>query len=198
MYQKFNTVNIFIPIVLASAGYLLIISGLLFRNEKNNFATWTLWTVLDIIVLIGLEKSGADATLAWTFTIGTGITALCLLIKKQVSWGVTETRTALLAIFCTFISYLSTPLVGIIAGSIAVFIAGIPYLRFLRNNTINGYMLAANLLFLLCSASSLFISMQKGVSAEGIFPLVCTTYWLIGGYLSRDAYFNKKNPTLTS
>lgn len=184
--------NILIPVTLATVGYLLIITGILFRNEKSNFATWTLWTVLDIIVLIGLEQSGADATLAWTFTIGTGITALCLLIKKQVTWSKIETRTAALAILCTFISYMSTPFVGIAAGSIAVFIAGIPYLQFLKKNSINGYMLTANMFFLLCSGSSLAISTKIGstFSQESIFPLVCTIYWWIGVYLSRTAYYS--------
>jgi hypothetical protein len=83
---------------------------------------------------------------------------------------------------------MSTPLVGIVIGSTAVFIAGIPYLQFLRKNAINGYTLTANIFFLLCSASSLHISTKVGTtfSEESIFPLVCTLYWLVGGFLSRS------------
>lgn len=177
----------FTPIIPAIIGYLLIISGILYRKETSNFATWFLWTILDIIVLVGLHRSGSDTTLVWAFTIGTGITTLCLLAKKQIAWTKTETYTVILTSLCIVISFVATPFIGVIAGSIAVFVAGLPYFDFLVRNKIKVYALTANLCFFVCSAISLLL-VKNGPTTGIIFPATCTLYWLIGTYLSMKSY----------
>lgn len=173
----------FAPIATAIIAYAILVSGILFLNEKNNFTTFFLWTILDTIIVVGLYKSGANANLALTFTIGTSITALCLLIKKQVAWTDTDTKTAVLAGVCLAIYFFATPLIAVVAASFAIFIAGTPYYRFLKENKISRRICWANVLFFLSSLISLILVIN-GSEIEIIFPLMCTIYWLIGGFLS--------------
>ncbi len=165
--------------VIAAIGYLVIIFGVLCRNDKLNFATWMLWTVLDVIVLVNTIKAGADATLVWVFSLGSGCTAIILLCKKQIAWGKVETFIAALVGICIVLNLCYDATAGIIFGTVATVAAGIPNALTLYRVMPNIRITVSVLCMFAASALIFCSTLDSENAADMIFPGGCTLYWLI-------------------
>ncbi len=185
-----DTLFTVVSAIAAAIGYLIIIWGIVLRNDSQSFATWALWTVIDIIVLINTENAGADATLAWVFTIGTGATAIILLCKQHISWGGTDTFIALVTGVCIILNVCIAlhlcfdARTGIIIGTLAMMMAGIPNAITLYKKKPDVLIFAAVACMLIASAFTFCMAIATEKIESMIFTGGCSLYWLVATILT--------------
>ncbi len=97
-------------------------------NVKQNFATWILWATLDGIVAASIAFQHGSFWLPVIYTVGSGVTALCIWRCCERTWKWFETTVTLLAVICMIIWVHSGPYVATIASTTAIGIATIPLL----------------------------------------------------------------------
>lgn len=186
MVQVFD----YATIAFAIPAYLIIIYGLLFKNQTGNFITWFLWTVLDVIALYGIYQKGETSTLLFVFIGGSSLVTLLLLIKKQFTWTNVEKITCIIVVICLIVSKIGNPSVVIWSGSIAVFVSGIPYLGYLKNTTeINIRTKAVGVLFFLTTIFSTFHAFM--FNQDKIFSIFCLVFWFIASFLGFKSLYTK-------
>lgn len=93
---------------------------------EQNFATWILWAILDGIATASIIYQHGNFLLTAAFSLGSTITAICILKSKNFSWGWFESMATFLAIACMVIWALSGARIATIASTTAVLIAGLP------------------------------------------------------------------------
>jgi hypothetical protein len=98
----------------------------IYNGKKQNFATWLLWSILDIILVSSLILQGGNYLLSLGYTIGAIAITILLISKKFVTWTWFETMITALAIVCMTIWWMSGPQAGTIASSLALAVASIP------------------------------------------------------------------------
>src|ERR1041385_911137 len=112
--------------IIGLVAFLLLTIDLLRTTTEQSFAAFLLWALLDGIAAATTIIEGGNYWLALFNAIGSAAITLILVRKKQVSWTWIETMTAILVVICLVVWYTSGELAGIVASSLAVFIAGIP------------------------------------------------------------------------
>jgi len=106
---------------------------LMAHDVKLNIATWVLWTLLDIIlVMTGREALLRQGKNEWPWlpigwTTGAAIVTIILLTRGQWQWTWTETLTVIVtAIAAGHWRATSNARAGIVAATLAMTVAGIP------------------------------------------------------------------------
>lgn len=119
-----------LPILVGIFGGLAYLPTLwdIYRGAKQNFATWALWALLDVIVTISVVVQDGNIVLPIVYACGSLLVALSLIIKRQVGWGKFETFIACLVIICMCVWAMSGPKAATIASTLATASAGLPQL----------------------------------------------------------------------
>lgn len=174
-------------ILCATIAYIVIFYGINWKSDTHNCITWTLWTILDVIALISTIKKGDDTTLLWTFTIGSGIIAVNLWIKRQFSLKKTEKATMGAVALCILIICFGNDDQSIWASSIATFASGVPYFGLLiKAKTIDNRKKWSAVFFLIAIGFALFAKLDDGVIP--VFEFFCLVYWIIATALCFKEY----------
>lgn len=179
---------VFLIGLLLAAAYLIILYQIKVQKEPNSFVSWFLWLVLDIIlfrsaylVWIATQGKVPIPPILEIFTVGTAVIMLALISKDMFKIGLVEGLTIGLVIVCIGIHSQVGARTSLIVESIAVGVAGIPFLNMLRTKKSGKLTLAYSLLFLVASSLSDYLMMSGGeVTLEkGIYLFICTGYWLV-------------------
>ena len=157
--------------------------GILFRGQKNNLATWIMWTFLDVFGYYGTSQIGDDLTLTRTFVIGTIVVAVILLIKWEVAWTWVEWFTAVLVFICFVVTIYGTTMQIIWATAFALSFAGVPWLKDLfLSKQATDYSTKVSAMFFLAGV----IFAETSTLVKGQSPIIATSgliYWTVGGLL---------------
>jgi hypothetical protein len=112
--------------IIGLVAYVFLIIALSRTNTEQSFAAFFLWALLDLIATITTVIAGGNYWLALSNAIGSTVITILLLKKKQVTWSLVESMTALLVVVCLVVWFTSGEQAGIVASSLAVVIASIP------------------------------------------------------------------------
>jgi len=117
--------------VVALVSHAFWIWGIVSNRMHLNLATWLLWALIDITILLSSIAAGASAPfLAVGFAGGAVAVALTLLFKGTWQWGRLESVCAILAIVCLILWFVGGPLIALVSLTLGKYIiAGIPTLR---------------------------------------------------------------------
>ena len=113
-------------VITGSLPYLLLVIGITKGVIKQSFASWLLWLILDVIVLIGLIVKNGSYLVYLVFTIGTFVVTLFLFLKRNFKWGKFDSFIAILVFICMIVYFSASSYLTIIIGTIALALAGIP------------------------------------------------------------------------
>ncbi len=163
-------------IVFALLAYLIIIYGIIWKGKEMNAVTWVLWLILDGVALYGTIQKGEDATLLWIFIAGTGAVALLLLLKRHWAFGWIEIGTCFLVVICLVAMYFGDADQIIWAGSIAIAVAGIPFIKDLFKPDIDADTKQMCVLFFLTTGLS--VARTAYLDQNMVFPVFCFIYWI--------------------
>ena len=106
--------------------YVFLIKGLMKDDVEQNFATWLLWALLDLIAALSILFQGGNHTLPFFYAFWGMMIAAILLYKKQLTWSWFETLVVSLVIICVIVWALSGSRIATIASTTAVAIATFP------------------------------------------------------------------------
>ncbi len=93
-----------------------------------SIASWLMWSILDIILLVTTWQAGKPVWLPLGWTVGSSLITISLLKRGQWIWQKTETLSALCALTATILWLTQGAVAGIIAGTLAMNFAGFPLL----------------------------------------------------------------------
>lgn len=113
-------------LVTALVTYVFLIKGLLRDGLEQNFATWFLWALLDLIAALSMMFKGGNYQLALFYTFFGSLVAGLLLYKRQFNWGRLETAVTFLVLFCLAIWATSGHRAATVASTMAMAIATTP------------------------------------------------------------------------
>jgi hypothetical protein len=174
------TITDFIIFIITISAYIIMVIGIKKNNGKGqNFFTWLLWTVLDILLLITaiLEKS-SSAILILSCVIGSFITTLFLISYKKMNWTWHETFTLITTVtFVILWIYSQSNLLGLILMVIAQLIAGWPLMRESWINPESKYNLASYLVFMFGYILTIYSSPNLEIQ-NILFPVAFLIYTL--------------------
>lgn len=117
--------------IFGCSAYLIGIYYIINENQNQSFASYLLWAILDGLLLYHSSQNpeGANLPIMVGFTIGSTITAIVLIIRRQFSWGGLETFVAFLIVCCWYIRLNYDHDTATTATVIALMLAGVPQLR---------------------------------------------------------------------
>jgi hypothetical protein len=101
---------------------VIILSG----KTRQSFTTYILWALLDMVAAEAIYEQQGNYWLPFFYGIGAGIAALCLLFKKQFSWGILDSVILILVIVCIAIQQVFGEWWAMIASVASLIIASIP------------------------------------------------------------------------
>lgn len=106
---------------------LPLVIGILNGNIKQNFVTYFLWGVLDLVIFASIIfQNGHNFWLSFFYAVGSFIVAIFLVFKGQTKWTWIESMVVILIIICMFIWWQIGSKAANIAAVIALGIASIP------------------------------------------------------------------------
>lgn len=115
--------------IIGIVAYILLGFKIIKSKSEQNFLSFLLWAILDSIATITTILQRGNYWLPLSNALGAFIIAILLAVKKQISWSVIETTTAILVIICLLIWFFAGEKQGVIASSLAMVIASIPQMK---------------------------------------------------------------------
>lgn len=113
--------------IVAGFVYVGLCAQIWVGRNKQSFATWVLWALIDAITAASVIVQQGNYLLPLFFSIGSLATAASIILKtKNAGWSWFETMISLLVVVCLLIWYTSGAKMATIAGTTAVLIAGLP------------------------------------------------------------------------
>ncbi len=109
--------------------YGFLIRGILGEKVKQSFATWMLWTLLDVIAAASIVLQKGNAALVIVHCMAGALITVMLAIKKQFYWSWFESMIVVLVIVCLVVWATAGDKVATIASTIAVGIASGPQIK---------------------------------------------------------------------
>lgn len=148
-------------------------------TSKPSSSSLLLWSIIDIIMLVNTIRAKNDLTLILSYTIATVALTAIVLVKGQFKWDKKQdTFVAIVAAICLIISYLTSPIVGVICGALSISVAGIPNMMILYKAKINT--LSSLNIFFFMSGPMVTISFLNSFELkEIIYPGIAMLYWCI-------------------
>jgi hypothetical protein len=98
------------------------------KAAAASVASWLMWTILDMILLATTWQAGKPVWLPLGWTIGASLITISLLKRGQWVWQRTETLSAICAFIAAIVWLTQGAVLGIVAGTLAMNLAGIPML----------------------------------------------------------------------
>ncbi|MES2224530.1 MAG: hypothetical protein V4478_00920 [Patescibacteria group bacterium] len=99
------------------------------KGLKQNFSTWILWTMLDVITTIAIINQHGNYYLSGIYVFTSLAMSILLFVKKEISWGLTDTVTAVGVCICLIVWYFMGDNATTIASTAAVVISAYPLMR---------------------------------------------------------------------
>jgi hypothetical protein len=134
------------------------------KIDPTSPASWGMWMILDGL-LTGASYFAAPAELRWilpaAWTLGAFVVMIACVIRGEFSWGLRETFCAALAGVAAYFWMTINAEAGVVAGAVAITVAGIPLFTDMWKCPNRGLLPPA---LVTCVACTLFI-----VSAYGSF-----------------------------
>lgn len=162
------------------------------EDEKLNFSSFLLWSIIDVLMWRNTIKANNDYTLIGTYTVCTILLTIILLLKKQFKWTRDDTIVACIAALCLYISYTTGAVVGVVAGALSLFSAGIPNLKKMLKQRPSAPFYAMIFLFFLAPFVSLMIEFAKNADVKDfVYPCTSAFYWVLL-YLLHWRYHHKR------
>lgn len=97
------------------------------RGVPQNFATWLLWAMIDVVATISIASGKGNFLLPLVYSAGSVATATVIFLAfKKFRWTSVETMTAVLVAICLATYLVFGGKAGAIVSTISVGIAGIP------------------------------------------------------------------------
>jgi hypothetical protein len=154
-----------------------LISGILKGRIKQSFATWFLWFVLDGITLASIYFQQGNIWLPLAYTIGSSLTTIALLYKKQFTWGKFETFICCLVVLCLLSWFWGGIKIASIASTAAVIIAGLPLLL----DIIKKPQLGSPVIWIVFSLASIlsFLGGKAWTLQERLYPAAVSVFCLL-------------------
>ncbi len=106
--------------------HIPLLIGIWKNRIEQSFASYALWSTLDGIATMSLIAQNGNFWLSLFYSIGAGLVAISLLIKKQFSWSKFESFVSFLIIICLVTWYYSGPFLAMISSVSALSIASVP------------------------------------------------------------------------
>ena len=104
------------------------------KVEATNTATWLMWVIIDLVLVGSTYATGKSCLLALSYTVGALIVLITHLMYGKWKWTKNETRSAIGATIASVIWQTISPDYGVIAGTLALTIAGLPLLFELKKD----------------------------------------------------------------
>lgn len=158
--------------ILAVAAYLILCYGILFKDAVQPMSATMLWFVLDGLAAWTEYKSGGSGLLPLGYVVGCVAAGVATIWKGKVTFAKSDLWVTLLVLFCVAVWLIVGSVAGLIASSLAVFVAGIPLLIHYDKRPEDGH-LSAWLVFSVANVLGLIGGLSKGHSLENWFFPVC-------------------------
>lgn len=116
--------------LVALGSHFFWVRGIWNGSMHLNIATWLLWSVIDMSVLLSSLAAGAPAPfLSAGFVAGAILVTITLLVKGDWQWTVVETVSAVIALVCLGLWYVAGPVVAVVSLTLGKYcVAGVPTL----------------------------------------------------------------------
>jgi hypothetical protein len=98
------------------------------KAEAASITTWSMWTMLDVLLLVTTWQAHKPVWLPLGWTVGASLVTISLLRRGQWVWSNKETLSVICTAVATFVWRTQGAELGIVAGTIAMTCAGIPLL----------------------------------------------------------------------
>ncbi len=108
--------------------YIFLCHLILKGGVVQNFTSWILWAILDIILAAAVISQGGNWPFIVTYILGCLTVASVVYKTSIIKWTWYEYSVTFLVILCMMVWAVSGAKIATIAGTIAVIIAGIPQL----------------------------------------------------------------------
>lgn len=106
-----------------------LLIGVLNNKIKQNFVTYLLWGIMDIILVVTIFRQGGNYWLPLGYGIGSLSVAIALMLKVRASWTRFQTMVVILTFCCMVVWVIIGNRAGNIATTVAIGIASIPQMR---------------------------------------------------------------------
>ncbi len=159
------------------------------KGLKQNFSTWMLWTILDIITTVSLMRQHGNYDLSGIYVVTSFSMSMLLLFKKEISWELTDTLTVAGVFICLAVWYFLGDEATTIASTAAVVLSSFPLIKETFCKPDGG---ATKIYFYFCIASLLALIGGDDFSIkESLYPAATLGFSSVLTILSL-----RKNPTL--
>jgi hypothetical protein len=183
-----NPVLLYLSFGLALLGYAILVFGILFRGAIQPISATLLWLLLDALAAWTAYSEGGNYLLAAGYTVGCLVAALATLYVGKISFQKSDFWIAGLVVACVMMWYGAGNLAGLVASSLAVFIAGLPALILYWRRPQDGLM-SVWAIYTIANAVGLYGGWLKGTTLENlVFPLFAVSGSLIGMILIARKY----------
>jgi hypothetical protein len=118
-----------LSLAVALVSYGILIDGLLNSGVKQSFATWMLWTALDVIAMASTFFKDGNAALLIIYCSAGAFISTLLLVKKQFYWSAFEWIVTGLVLLCLVVWGMSGHTMATIVSTLALGIASVPQFR---------------------------------------------------------------------
>jgi hypothetical protein len=98
-------------------------------DVKQNFSTWILWTILDIITTIAIIEQDGNYLLSGVYVFSSFAMSILLFSKKEIGWSAIDTVTTVCVFVCLFVWYVMGNKATTIASTTAVVISSFPLIK---------------------------------------------------------------------
>lgn len=158
-------------------------------GEGPSFPSLLLWSVIDVIMWVNTYRAHNDQTLIATYTILTVALTLILVFMRRFGWSKTDTFVAVIAFTCLIVSYLTSPFVGVVCGSLSIASAGIPNLiRISKSSPTNLLYLTIFFFFVGPLVSCISVFLNSGGMKDYVYPVVAIAYWGVAFFIALYAH----------
>lgn len=120
---------VWVSVALSIVLYVVLIRQIIKSTTKQSFATWSLWTMLDVIALVTTLMQEGNFLILVIYVIGGTVISLIILRWQGFSWEPFDLVVLALVIICMCVWTVSGPYGTTITSTVAVFIAGFPLMK---------------------------------------------------------------------
>lgn len=161
--------------ILVILGYSILCYGTAYKDAVQPISATILWLVLDTLAARTAYESGASVMLPLGYVVGCVATIIITLWVKKAAFAKSDLWIAVMVGVCICVWLGIGSLAGLIASSLAVFIAGVPllfhYAKFPEEGQISTW-----LIFTAANIAGLVGGLSNGNELENwIFPVCALT-----------------------
>ncbi len=154
---------------IAVLAYLILCYGILFRGAVQPLSATLLWLLLDSLAAWTAYSSDGNWLLAAGYTVGCALAAMASIYRGKTNFAKSDLPIVALVIICIVVWLGIGDIAGLVASSLAVFIAGVPAMIHYRKRPQDGQ-LSVWLLFTAANLIGLF-GREGNALADWFFPV---------------------------